>query len=142
MKRDEDGRMERGVLFVIIDVSEGKLKASGERHATVGMSVSVRSRCATLGNRRGVLQAIVFKGFERSERWVKEGVEVRYERESRLSKAFEARLKIHSRGVRRGAVMLPMLLEETEREVKEGNRLVRFTTYRTLLLILREASLE
>lgn len=142
MKRDEDGRPERGVLFVIIEVSEGKLKARGERHSTEGMSVSVRSRCEILGNRREVLQATVFKGFERSERSIKEGVEVRYERESRLSKAFEARFKIHSRGARRGAVMVPMLLEETEREVKEGNRLVRFTTYRTLLLIPREASLE
>lgn len=77
MKRDEDGRMERGVLFVIIEVSEGKLKARGERLATDETSVRVKSRCATLGNRRGVWQATVFKGFERSERWVNEGTEVR-----------------------------------------------------------------
>lgn len=84
MKRDEDGRIDRGVLFVTIEVSEGKLKARGERHATDGMSVRVRSRCATLGNRRGFWQVTVFRGFERSERRVKEGTEERYERESGL----------------------------------------------------------
>ena len=69
---------------MMIEVSEGKLKARGERHATDGMSVRVRSRCATLGNKRGVWQARVFRGLERSEMWVKEGSEVRRERESRF----------------------------------------------------------
>ena len=128
MKRDEDGRTDRGVLFVIIEVSEGKLKARGEIHATDGMSVRVRSRCATLGNSRGVWHATVFKGFERSERWVKPGMEVRKERESRLSKLFEARFKISSRGIIREPVIIPMLLDETERDFKEGNMLVRLTT--------------
>lgn len=136
MKRDEDGRTDRGVLFVIIEVSEGKLKARGEIYATDGMSVRVRSRCATLGNRRGVWQVTVFKGFERSERWVKPGIEVRQERGSRLSKAFEARFKISSRGVAMGPVIVPMLLDETERDVKEGNKFVRLTIYGAVWLIL------
>lgn len=77
VKRDEDGRLDRGVLFVRIEVSEGKLKARGERYSTDEMSVRVRSRCVILGNRRGGWQATFFRGFERSERWVKEGTEVR-----------------------------------------------------------------
>lgn len=84
VNRDEDGRMDRGVLFVTIDLSEGKLKVRAERHATDEMSVRVRSRCATLGNRRGVWQTTVFRRFERSESRVKEEVEVRKDRESRL----------------------------------------------------------
>lgn len=128
VNRDEDGRTESGVLFVIIEVSEGKLKARGERYAADWMSVRVRSRCVTLENRRGLRQATVFNGFDRRERWVKAGIEVRKNRESRPSKAFEARFKIFSRGVIRGAVIVLVLLDETERDVKEVNELVILTT--------------
>lgn len=136
VKRDDEGRTERGVLFVIIEVTEGKLKARGEIYSTDGIRVRVRSRCATLGNRRGIWQVTVFKGFERSDRWVKPGIEVRKERESRFSKAFEASFKVFNRGVVRGPVIVPMLLDETERDVKEGNKLVSLTTYRDFQSIL------
>lgn len=126
VNRDEDGRMDKGVLFVRIEVSEGKIKASGERYETDGMSVRVRSRCVRLENSRGGWVATDFKGFERRERLLK-GIEVRQERESRLWKAFELRLRILSRGAGSGAVMVLMLLEEADRDVKDGNELVNFT---------------
>lgn len=76
MNRDEDGRMDKGVLFVRIEVSEGNVKARGERCKTDGMSVRVKSRCVRLGNSRGGWDATDFKGFERRERLLK-GIEVR-----------------------------------------------------------------
>ncbi len=52
--RDEDGAIDKGVLFVTIAVSEGKVEANGERSATDGRRVRVRSRYVRLGNTRVV----------------------------------------------------------------------------------------
>lgn len=52
VKRDEDGRRDKGVLFVRTEVREGNVHARGERDETSGSSVRVRSRCVMFGNRR------------------------------------------------------------------------------------------
>lgn len=45
-------------------------------------------------------------------------------KEARVWKALELRVRILSRGFRRGAVMVLMLFEEAERDVREGKQLV------------------
>lgn len=52
VKRNEDGKFDRGVLFVRIEEREGHDTANGERSSSDGISVRVRSRCVRLGNRR------------------------------------------------------------------------------------------
>jgi hypothetical protein len=60
------------------------------------------------------------RGFERRERLVKDGRVVRWEKEERVSKALELTVRSLSRGVCRGAVMVLMLFEEAEMDVREG----------------------
>ena len=50
VKRDEDGRMDSGVLFVRIEVREGNAEDNGERCSSDGMRVRVRSRCVRFEN--------------------------------------------------------------------------------------------
>jgi hypothetical protein len=52
VNKDEDGRIDKGVLFVRIELREGNVNARGERDMTSGSFVRVRSRCVTFENRR------------------------------------------------------------------------------------------
>lgn len=127
VNRDEDGAIDKGVLFVTIAVSEGKVEANGERSATDGRRVRVRSRYVRLGNTRGTGEATVLRGLERRERRVRQGREVRKEKSVILWKALELRVKVFSPGVESGVVMVLMLFDEAERDVRDGKKLVNFT---------------
>jgi deoxyhypusine synthase len=67
------------------------------------------------------------RGLERRERRVRQGREVRKEKSVILWKALELRVKIFSPGVESGVVMVLMLFDEAERDVRDGKKLVNFT---------------
>ncbi len=67
------------------------------------------------------------RGLERRERRVRQGSEVRKEKSVILWKAFELRVKVLSPGVESGVVMVLMLFDDAERDVRDGKKLVNFT---------------
>lgn len=127
VKRDAEGKAQRGVSVVIREDRRGNEWEMEEREDGEGRRVRARFRCVMVG--KGIGEVREQMGLERRDRDLSCGRRLNWVREAREEIEFEESDRLVRLGVGGRAVMVVRLLEAAERVVREGNFLVISTIF-------------